>query len=272
MRVEEKLDFGPVQGIRIGYALMGKPLMTVICYQLDNILIDTGPANARRSLLALLDTRKLSDIYLTHYHEDHAGNAAYLQKHLDLDVRCSCLTASILAEKVRLRPYELYMWGGLATVQAKPVADNFFSDQYQFKVISTPGHSLDHVVYLEEKEGWLFSGDMYLGSRIKYFRKDEDVLQTIASLKKIACLNFDKLFCGHNPQLKQPVRAIERKIDYLENILGEVRQCHLSGVPEKELIKRLLKNKEYWPARIVTLGDVSYKNLLLSALKAVRQD
>lgn len=271
MRVEQKLDFGPVQGIRIGHAPLGKPLMTVICYQLDNILIDTGPANARTSVLKMLNKQALNRIYLTHYHEDHAGNAAFLNQHLNLDVLGSEMTAGMLARHIRLKLYEIYMWGELTPLAIQVVGERFETNRYSFKVISTPGHSHDHVVYLEENEGWLFSGDMFLGGRIKYFRKDEDLVTTIKSLKAIGSLDFGKLFCGHNPQMHQPIKAIQRKINFLEGILEEVRYYYGLGWTDKAIINRLLNGKESWAARLVTLGDVSYRNLLLSALKGAKE-
>ena len=50
MRVEEKLDFGNVVGVKVGYAPIGKPLISVIFYHLDGLLIDTGSYNTRPSL------------------------------------------------------------------------------------------------------------------------------------------------------------------------------------------------------------------------------
>ncbi len=267
MFIKMKLDFGPVQGFRIGSAYLGKPLMSVICYQVGDSLIDTGPSNARHLLMDLLDPNVIRGIYLTHYHEDHAGNAAFLKQRFHIPVYGHPLTARALQQKIRLKPYEKYMWGTLDPLAVIPLAETFGTDGYQFSVIHTPGHSIDHVVYLEKNQGWLFSGDMYLGARIKYFRSDEDICETIASLKKIAALNPEKLFCGHNPQLEQPLRAIHRKIDHLETIYGNVRHLYHEGVPPDDIVRRLLKGNEFWPAKIITLGDVSYKNMLLSSLK-----
>lgn len=269
MRIERKLEFGPVTGLRMGYAPIGKPLMSVICYQVDNILIDTGAKNVRQSLLKLLDRSRLEGVYLTHYHEDHAGNAAHLNKALGLPVFGHPLTQAMLSQKLKLKPYELYMWGQLEPAEVKPIEEHFHSENYDFTIVHTPGHSHDHVVFLEENQGWLFSGDMYLGAKIRYFRRDENIYETIESLKRIAALDFDKLFCGHNPQMRHPKRFIKRKIDYLENIFGQVAHLYALGVPKNAIIKQLLKNKESWLAKAITLGDVSYKNMLESSFNSV---
>ncbi len=86
MRVEEKLDFGNVVGMRVGYAAIGKPLISVIFYYVDGLLIDTGAYNTRSSVQRFIQTNHVNQIALTHYHEDHAGNAGFLEKTLGVPV------------------------------------------------------------------------------------------------------------------------------------------------------------------------------------------
>lgn len=269
MEVKIPLDFAPVKGYRVGYAPIGKPLMSVICYQIDELLIDTGPYNARHVLLSLLDPKTIEKICLTHYHEDHAGNAGYLNRYHNIPVYGYAATVEMLQSSVKLKPYEMYIWGKLETAEVKPITEEFHTSKHVFRVVHTPGHSDDHVVYLEPNEGWLFSGDMYLGARIKYFRSDENICQTIASLRTIVTLNFDKLFCGHNPQLTNPHNAVQRKIDHLENVVGNVRHLHQQGKPRAEILRELTRGRESWLVRAITLGDVSYKNMILSALNDI---
>ena len=67
MLSKERLDFGQVQGVRVGGAAFGKPLMTVIFYYVDNILIDTGSFHTRPIINEFCDSAKISKILLTHY-------------------------------------------------------------------------------------------------------------------------------------------------------------------------------------------------------------
>lgn len=270
MHTQQILDFGPVKGLRMGFAPIGKPLMSVICYQLGDILIDCGPANARKSFDQLVDWRRVERTFLTHYHEDHAGNAAYLVNARNIPVYGHPLTRQALSKRVALKPYELYMWGSLEPVDIQEIASRVETEHYHFDIIHTPGHSADHVIYWEKQQGWLFSGDMYLGSRIKYFRTDESVMETISSLKKMASLEFDALFCGHNPQMTKPVEKIKRKLAFFEAVVGQVADLINLGAGDREIVKRLVGKSEYWPAKLITLGDVSYKNLILSAIKGLR--
>lgn len=267
MNISQTLNFGPVTGFRVGAAPVGRPLMSVICYRVDDVLIDTGAGNARKLVEAAIEPKTLQAIYLTHYHEDHAGNAAFLHNKFATPVYGHSLTAQTLSQTVKLKLYEKYIWGGLDRVRVTTLTDRFATAHHEFNVVYTPGHSHDHVVFLEPNQGWLFSGDMYLGARIKYFRCDEDIYQTVESLKTIAELNFDSLFCGHNPQLKEPRKAIQRKIDHLENIIGYVQQLQAKGMSRREVVREAVKGRESWLVKLITLGDVSYRNMILSVLQ-----
>lgn len=271
MRFEQTLDFGPVTGLKMGYSPIGKPLMNVICYQVDNILIDTGAKNTRKTLVKLLNIDAVDKILLTHYHEDHAGNAAFLQDEYQLPIFAHPLTCESLASRIKLQPYEYFMWGGLEPAEASPITNTVSSENYQFEIYHTPGHSHDHVVFLEPNQGWLFSGDMFLGPMIKYFRFDEDILQTMESLELILSLEFEQLFCGHNPQRKNPKKPLQKKWQYLKNIYDGVAELSEKGYSKQAIIKQLIHKKEHWAAKIVTLGDASYKNLLLSSYDNIQK-
>ena len=56
---------------------------------------------------------------------------------------------------------------------------------------------------------------MFLGPKIKYFRRDECLYTTIISLNRLLQLGFETLFCGHNPQTKHTKAMLARKRDHL---------------------------------------------------------
>jgi len=271
VRIEEKLDFGKVVGMRVGYAPIGKPLISVIFYYIDGLLIDTGAFNTRPSVKRFVESNVVNQIALTPYHEDHAGNAGYLEKTCAIPVYGHEATISALKRKVPLKPYEYYMFGRLEKANITPLPDVIETKNYQFYPVHTPGHSIDHVVYHERNEGWLFSGDLFLGSRIKFFRKDEDILQTIISLQKTIALDFDHLFCGHNPKIGEPKPFLKAKLEQLMQLMSDVKKLINEGLSDKEILRTLSKGKEVHLARCITLGDVSYKYMVASALHALRQ-
>lgn len=135
----------------------------------------------------------------------------------------------------------------------------------------TPGHSKDHTVYHAEKEGWLFSGDLYVGEKIQFFRIDERIDQQIDSLKKIAELDFDMLFCAHRPSMKNGRTLIKRKLDYLVSFNQQVLELHNKGMKEKEIIKRL-QVKSDLPVKLFTLGNACFSHMVKSSLNSLQDN
>lgn len=271
MRIEKSLDFGKVKGMRVGYAPFGKPLISVIVYYIDGLLIDSGAFNTRESIKKFVIENNVKQVALTHYHEDHAGNAGYINKQFGIPVYGHQLTAENLKTNVRLKPYEYYLFGRLEKAEISPLPRVIETTKYKLTPIHTPGHSQDHVIYHEKNEGWVFSGDLFLGPKIKFFRKDEDIVLTIKSLYKLLSLDFDCLFCGHNPKLKDPKVFVKNKVDQMHHLMNDVSILINQGYSDKEILKVLTKGKEYYSGIIFTLGDVSYKNMVKDAIRSLRQ-
>lgn len=271
MLTEHELNFGKVKGIRVGGSLFGKPLMTVIFYYVDNTLIDTGSFRTRKLLNRFSDDHTISRIALTHFHEDHAGNAKFLQQKLNVPLLGSQGTAEKLKNHIPLKPYEHFIFGKVEKACVTPITDNFQSEKHKFNVIHTPGHSNDHTVYYEAHEGWVFSGDLFLAPKLKLWRKDEEMLTSIQSIKKVLELDFSSLFCGHNPQIKNPKEKLKKKLENLESLIDKVKNHMESGLPDRSIITLMTKNREKYLTKCFTLGDVSYKNMIIEAIKSAKK-
>jgi len=271
MITEEMHDYGDIKGVRVGGSIFGSPLMTVIFYHLDDILIDTGPYCARVSIKKYIECNKIDKALLTHYHEDHAGNARFL---VDNGIRVFGheKTVSKLEKKNRLKPYEHILFGKLESVTIDLLPTVVNTEHFNLVPIHTPGHSCDHTVYHEPNRGWLFSGDLFLGAKIKYWRRDEDMRATLESLDQVLKLDFGCLFCGHNPKLKNPKKHIEQKKHYLLELIHKVRCLRDLGHCRNEVINILTKGKEVRFAKLFTLGDASYKNMIVAAMEVAASE
>ena len=150
-----------------------------------------------------------------------------------------------------------------------PFNDIIETDRFTFTPVPTPGHSQDHTVFLEKEQGWLFSGDLYLGERIKFFRADERFAEQIASLKKVLALDFDSLFCAHNPCLKNGKQKIKNKLQFLEDLYGNVRELVEKGHSAKAVIKALDPRNDRG-LKLITMGNVSFANMVRSAMVSIR--
>ena len=157
------------------------------------------------------------------------------------------------------------MWGKAEQVKIAPLPDCIDTGCYRFIPVHTPGHCKDHTVYLETQNGWLFSGDLYLGDRIKYFRSDEIFSDQMDSLKTVLTLDFNALFCGHNPIPKGGKDRLAAKLAFLEDFYGRVTDLNQKGLTESEIIARLdLKQDRL--VKWVTLGNACFANMVRSVL------
>ncbi|NOX35082.1 MAG: MBL fold metallo-hydrolase, partial [Deltaproteobacteria bacterium] len=80
MNISKSYDFKEVEAFELGYAPFGRPLMTTYFYIIDEIIIDTAQSNMRKYFIEIINGRKINKCLLTHFHEDHSGNASILKK------------------------------------------------------------------------------------------------------------------------------------------------------------------------------------------------
>ena len=268
MHVVAREAYGPVTAYNLGFGPLGPPWMTVRCYRLGDLLIDTGQAHLRRRVLSLLAPRPPGAVVLTHHHEDHSGNAAAIQKKFGAPVYGHALTAAKMGSAFSIRPYQHYLWGRAKPLDVLPLPADLEAAGRRLTPIHAPGHSKDHTVYLVPDEGWLFSGDLFLGERIKYFRSDENFADQIASLRQVLALDFEALFCAHRPVLQHGRAALGRKLAFLEELYGRISDLHRQGHGARGIVRALDPGCDHM-ARIVTLGNVSFGCMVRSALKSM---
>ncbi|MBN2159778.1 MAG: MBL fold metallo-hydrolase [Spirochaetes bacterium] len=269
MNVCREKYFGEVEAFEMGYGPIGPPLMNVFFYLVDGLLVDTGQSRMKNAFNSLLERASVGKAVLTHHHEDHTGNAAELIRTKGVPVYGHPVTVEKMAAGFRVLPYQRIIWGPAPPARLLPVPEVVETDNYRFEAIHTPGHSRDHMAYLERKNGWLFSGDLFLGTQIKYFRADEKLDEEIASLRKVSRLEFDSLFCAVRPAVTGGKGMIVKKLEFLENLYGEVAALVEKGYTDEAVLRRY-RHREIRFVKYFTFGNVSFRNMILSALTAVR--
>ncbi len=265
MKVIKKLKFDSVAGMRFGYGYIGRPFMNVYCFSVDGMLIDTAQSLMRKHVMDFVNHQSIHYILLTHYHEDHSGNAAAIQQSLNVPVYGHPITKNKLHNGYKILPYQHVMWGKTEKVGVNSFPDIIEGEQIRLEPIHTPGHSKDHTVFYERNQGWLFSGDLFLSERIKYFRSDENFHETVNSLKKVLSLDFESLFCAHKPQVVKGKEKIRQKLEFLENFQGEVSHLYQQGYDVKSVAKQLTL-KEDLLVKYATFGTVSLVQMIRAAL------
>jgi len=267
MNIKEKYNFDDVVAYRFGFGPLGPPLMSVFLFYLDGLVIDTAQSNMEKYVIGALKGKKIEKVLLTHYHEDHSGNASAISKHFNVRIYGHSITADKMEKTFKIHPYQSYTWGKSGRASVSPLPAVIETGKYKIKPVHTPGHSKDHTVYLEENHGWLFSGDLYLGERIKYFRSDEKFKDQIDSIKTILAYDFDALFCAHNPVPEKGKAKLAKKLSFLEELYGEVQRLCLKGYSEKAIVKALGNEKDKL-VKFVTLGNVSFAQMVRSAMES----
>ena len=266
MRLVKARRFNQVTAYELGWSLFGPPLMTTHFYVIGDALVDTGQSHMRKEALKIARDHHIRNVYLTHYHEDHSGNASAIAKNSDTTVYGHPGTAEMMAAPLKFLPYQKYMWGKAETVGVKKVPDIIETALGLMEPVHTPGHAEDHTCFFLKDEGILFSGDLYLGDKIKYFRSDEDMGSQIQSLKKVLSLDFNMLLCGHAPKRKNGKKHIKRKLVFLEDLYGSILRLFEKGMPEKKIFVSL-KLKENHFTKYFCFGDVSMINGVRSAVR-----
>lgn len=271
MKIHQKTDIGPVTAVELGRSPLGKPIMTTRIYLVDQILFDTGLSHCRKEVLGFVAENRVSSVYLTHHHEDHSGNAAAIKDKFSIPVSGHPITIEKMRKPLPIFPYQHFMWGASQALEVSPLPEKIESNQFTFIPVETPGHSRDHTAYWEPNEGWLFSGDLYLADRIKYFRADEDLNDQIESLRKVLKLEFDALFCAHHPKFKKGKQHLQRKLDFLVSIREAVGHLLAQGKEHRQIIKEI-GIEEPRLLRFLCWGNVRSDYIVLSAIEAVTKE
>lgn len=250
--------------LRLARVLLGRPLYFTAAYWVDGLLIDTGCAHTARVLLSALKGWRIDQIVNTHSHEDHIGANAQVQELY----RCPILAhpdALPILHNPRLQPLQPYrrlFWGWPRPSQGSPIEDLVQTDRFRFQVLHTPGHSPDHICLFEPEQGWLFSGDTYIGGQDRALRKGYDIHGIIASLKKLADLPVTSVFSGSGTVRSNGVQPLEEKIAYLENLGDQIRSLWQQGLSPRRIRRRVLGRE--LPITYVTLGHFSGLRLIRS--------
>jgi len=92
------------------------------------------------------------------------------------------------------------------------------------------------------------------------------MLEQIQSLRKILRLDFDQLFCAHNPQMKGGKEKVRRKLSFFQDFYGQVGHWHAQGYTPKAIFQQM-ELQEKWFTRILSGGHLSGLNMVRAAVK-----
>lgn len=197
-------------------------------------IIDSGPPGSAGHILAALaragrTAGDVGQIIVTHFHPDHAGGLAALQRLVPASTAVHALEAPyVRGERGPEGPVPFRapraLAGRLGAAISPPArVDTELRDGDELpvlgglRVVHTPGHTPGHVALHLPELGLLIAGDaaqvrrMRLAAPHPLFTQDRRVARR--SLARLATLEFDTLALSHFPPVRGPVvRAALRRL------------------------------------------------------------
>ncbi|MEM7030385.1 MAG: MBL fold metallo-hydrolase [Chloroflexota bacterium] len=193
-------------------------------------LVDAAVANCSEAILAAAEAEGLpiKRIVLTHAHVDHVGSLDELSNKLsDAEILLSERTEQFIHGDIQLIAGEptSKIRGGFTKCTTK--ATRHLEPETMvgsLKVIAAPGHSPDHMVYMDTRDGTLIAGDAFQtlgGIAVSGTFKFLFPLPAFATwhkptaletAKKLQALEPSRLAVGHGPVLQKPLSDMDQAI------------------------------------------------------------
>lgn len=271
MLIHDHFQHADVRAFRFGYHPFSKPAMFVHCFLVDGLLIDTGQSQARQAILDTLGQQPVEQLFITHHHEDHTGNLPQLRARFGCPAYSSPRCAEMMQDPPPISLAQKLVWGDRPPDgDLTPIEGVLETNNHRFELIPIPGHAEDMVALYERDRGWLFSADLYVHHRIKYFMASESMLGQIQSLRRVLTLDFDALFCAHNPQMAGGKGKVRQKLAFFEDFYGQVGELYARGYHSKAIFRQMELN-EKWFTRILSGGHLSGMNMVRAAVRDHRE-
>jgi glyoxylase-like metal-dependent hydrolase (beta-lactamase superfamily II) len=236
--------------------------MDVSAYLVNGILVDSGFPRSRGALARFLDERSVTAAMLTHYHEDHAGNAELLASR-GIPLLMHAITRERLGAPAGIRAYRRVVWGTPRALTSLPPAS---AESARLQFIFTPGHSPDHQIVWDPDRATLFSGDLWLGVRARVMHSAENPYRILESLRAAVALRPARMFDAHRGPVRDPITAFSAKISYLEETIAAIEAKIAAGWSDRAILRTGLGGDE--AVAIASRGEYSRLNFV----KAVRRE
>lgn len=192
-----------VQRVLCGNASMmtGPGTNTYLLGDRELALVDPGPALPAHTaaIMQALADRPLKWIFVTHSHGDHSPGTAALQALTGASVIGFSPPPGALYQDLSFTPDRVFR-----------DAERIACDGFTMRLIHTPGHVSNHVCFLLEEDGLLFTGDHILqGTTPVILPPDGDMGDYLASLEQLRDLPIKALAPGHGDIMHEPAQMIE---------------------------------------------------------------
>ena len=235
--------------------------ISVSCFLLDGVVVDTAFPDVRRDFRAWLDECRPRGAVVTHAHEDHAGNVNSAAKR-GLPLWIAPATLASLRRVAPIGFYRHFTWAEMRSLPHDVVP----FDPAPLVPIHAPGHADDHHVVWHPEREILFGGDLFLGVKVRVSHASEKPRLLVRSLRAAAALRPRLFFDAHRGLVDGPVAALSGKADWLERTVGEIDRLTDAGWSEAAIRRAVLGRAD--SSDYFSFGDYSRANFV----RAVRAE
>jgi glyoxylase-like metal-dependent hydrolase (beta-lactamase superfamily II) len=231
LRIEHHGDVLRIEMASLSSRLVG---YTASAYLSRGVMIDCGFPLARRHVASVLERYRPRGVFLTHHHEDHAGNVELVARS-GIPISASDETLARVRAPAPIRFYRRVTWGSADAVVAPIVP----FDASELSLVPAPGHSSDHHVVWDASDGTLFGGDLYLGVKVRVAHPKENPRVLAATLRRIAALGPSRLFDAHRGFVPNPAPLLVAKADWTEEAIAAIERRVDAGAPDSTIVREV---------------------------------
>jgi len=166
-------------------------------------VIDPGPESSAH-LAVLLETvgRQLKWILCTHTHRDHSPCAHALKRETGAELLGFATVPDDGRQDTDFKPDRALAEG-----------DVLKTTEFTLRAVHTPGHASNHLCYLLEGSGLLFTGDHVMqGSTVVISPPDGDMTAYLESLERLLSMQIVTIAPGHGRVIEKPHDEARRLI------------------------------------------------------------
>jgi glyoxylase-like metal-dependent hydrolase (beta-lactamase superfamily II) len=229
---------------------------SVFVFLVRDQLIDTGFPGARTTVGRLIEERRPRGVIVTHQHEDHAGNVELVAQRGIPVAMAPTTEVALRAGESGVGFYRRVCWGAMGPVRTalKP------HEPTGLELVPTPGHSPDHHVVWDPERETLYSGDLFLGVKVRVARPMEDPRALAVSARRAAALRPRRVFDSHRGLVPNGAQALLSKAAWLEDMIGQIERRIAEGLSDRAITRAVLGREDAVYA--VSRGDLSRVNFV----------
>ncbi|MFT5114178.1 MAG: glyoxylase-like metal-dependent hydrolase (beta-lactamase superfamily II) [Parasphingorhabdus sp.] len=200
-------------------------------------IIDPGPDldSHFHALIIAIDGRPVTHILVTHRHADHAGLARRMANHLGTPIYAWGDTPAADNLKGESSTRDFYPDNAILHNQILSSSD------WQVQAIHTPGHTSDHICFIEHNRKWVFCGDHVMGwSTSVVLPPDGNMGAYVRNLRTMQIYKNYVFWPTHGSEILHPCPYLDQLIEHRTQREQAILDILAQGVEEIDAMVKVI--------------------------------